>query len=236
MMEMDEAEVMKILEENPQLQEKALNALEAAGDDIREAALNFGLALYPEEQDKLGVSRFGFERKLQALKPIVLSVRDQTATDDTSTFPGDESYMDVLLTLPSTDRNYREKLMFLTHVQGAGDEKTFFVRTGGVRNLFRHAGVMGAIPPYVYVGVVKRDVDIVHVYNQHSGVGKTVELCCSAYIRSADLAIYHKGRLEDDIKADEIAAELSSTDGEDSLVARQRLAERRIKRIVRETV
>ena len=104
-----------------------------------------------------------------------------------------------------------------------------------MRDLFRHGGVLGAIPPFVYVTVVKRDVDEVHVYNQQSGVGKTVELCCSAYIRSADLAIYHKGRSEDEIKADEIAQE-PSTKGVASLVARKMLAERKVKRIVGETV
>ena len=102
-------------------------------------------------------------------------------------------------------------------------------------NLFRHGGQVEAIPPYVYVTVDDWDDYIVLVYNQHSGVGKTVELCCSAYIRSADLAIYHKGRPEDEIEADEIAQE-SSTKGVASLVARKMLAERRIKLIVRETV
>ena len=41
MMEMEPEEVMRILEENQQLQEKALNALEAAGDDVRQAVSNF---------------------------------------------------------------------------------------------------------------------------------------------------------------------------------------------------
>ena len=93
---MEPAEVKKILEENPQLQEKALNSLEAARDNFGLAVSNFGLALTREEQDKLGVPDSGLQRKVQALEPFVLSARDQTATDDASTVPGDESYMNVL--------------------------------------------------------------------------------------------------------------------------------------------
>ena len=188
-----------------------------------------------KELYKLGVADYKLERKVQALEPFVLSVRDQTATDDAATFPGDESYMDVLSSLPSTDRDYSKKLMFLKYVDGIGYEQAFFVRTRDVTNLFRHGGKKAAIPPFVYVTVAKRGVDDVHVYNQHSGVGKTVELCCSAYIRSADLAVYHRGREEDEIQADEIDL-ASSTKGVDSLDTRKMLAEKKVKRIVRETV
>ena len=101
-------------------------------------------------------------------------MRDQTATDAASTIPGDESFMDVLLSLPSTDRDYSEKLMFLSYTKGLGHEKTFFVRTGDLTDSFRHGGDLKAIPPFVHVTVSQRDMNDVHVYNEHSWVGKTV--------------------------------------------------------------
>ena len=233
MMKMEPEEVKRYLKENPQLQEKALNAWEEAGDDVTKAALYFVVDLTPEEQDTFGVADYGREVRLQVLEPFMLAVRDQTATDDASTVPGDESYMDVLSSLPSTDCDYSEKLMFLKYTNGSGQGKTFFVRTGDVTALF---GSFGGIPPSVYVTVAKKDVDKVHVYNQHSGAGKTVELCCSAYIRGADLAIYHRSRVEDEIQADEIAKVQSSTKDVDFRGALRILAETIVKRIVGEAV
>ena len=146
---------------------------------------------------------------------------------------GPRPYTEVLSSMPSTGWDYNQKLMFLQYESDRREYgKTFFVRTRDVRDLFRHGGNLSAIPPLVHVTARWSQDNIVLVYNEHSGVGKTVELCCSAYIRGADLAIYHRSTWEDEIQANEI----TSTSGVDSCDARKMLAEKIVKRIVGEAV
>ena len=217
-----------------------MKALEDSKDDASEAAFNLYKYMSWAERKALNLSNcdtnYKFELMIPVLEALIEAGKDQTARDAASTISESPTYTKVLWSMPSTDCDFTQKLMFLKYTNGSRKGKTFFVRTRDATRFFRHGGDLQAIPPFVHVTVAEKDKNDVHVYNQHSGVGKTVELCCSAYIRGADLAIYHQGSWKDEIQADEIAKVLSSTKEVDFCGARQMLAEKIVKRIVGEAV
>ena len=225
---METAELTRLVQDDAQLKEKILKALGDSEDDS-DAAYRLHFQLYLSEEDRKALKLSSYDEGMKIAKALIAAVKEQEATE---AVPGDESYVDVLSSLTSTrDRcDYNDKLMFLNYTNGSEQGKTHFVRTGDVEGLFRHGGERDAIPPLVYVTVAGCD-DMVHVYNQHSGVGKTVELCSSAYIRGAHLTIFHEGSEEDDIEMDH-----ERLSAQDLYIARKTVAEMKVKAIVGDAV
>ena len=148
--------------------------------------------------------------------------------------PVPQTFHQTLLDLPSSGHDYNELLMSLRYGRHRGDV-SFFVRSTPCQFFFRHGGNLAKIPPYVYLRPPSEN-DCVHVYNQHSGVGKTVELCGSAYLRKAHLTIYHQGNPDYEIQIEEIQPSEKKDAKSKFYEARKKAAQHIIERIIEEAV